>query len=93
MPLNSVPAIVPEPEPNLSVSTPNFWSMVTKSFAERGVVPEVAGDVLPVAVPAAGEEDRQVAGAVAAGVAEVAADEHLRLIEQTSAALFGVAER
>ena len=53
-----------------------------EQLGQRRVVLDVAGDVLAVLVAAAGEQDRQVGRAVAAGVAEVAADQHLRGIEQ-----------
>ena len=55
---------------------------VHEEFAERRVVRGVARDVLAVLVAAAGEQDRQVVRPMPAGVAEIAAEQHLCAVEQ-----------
>src|SRR4051812_44929519 len=64
-----------------------------KELAEGRIVPRAARDVPAVAVTAACEQNRQVRRAVAAGVAEIAADEDLRAVQQRAGALLYSAQR
>ena len=51
-------------------------------IAQRRIVALIERQVLPVFEAAAGQQDRQVSGVVAAGVAQVAAEQHHRAVEQ-----------
>ena len=64
-----------------------------EELAERRVVVAVSGDVLPVFESAAGQQNRQIAGAVAAGVSQIAADQNLCLVQLASGSFFCVSQR
>ena len=59
--------------------------MITYRLHSGGCVLRVEGQVLAVLEAAAGEQHRQVLHAVGAGVAQVAAEEHRRPVEQVVA--------